>query len=334
MADNDRVNSLFRWGLLAAALGSGAGAQADFRLRASPDMQAPLSVRLSAQPPAGQTVVWNFGDGTQFTGNEVTHVFYRPGNYTIVATTFAGDRRIGEARANLQVKSAGDEKARLTLLLAPGALRLSDMGSVIYAPRQTRYFLDGKEIPISKTGLPVKSESVRVSNRRHTVSVVATAGGKTYRQDLNFMMAPVQTNPAFDAEVLRLTNGARAAGFNCKTLKTGGPKLPPLTRDPTLDSAAAAQSVGMALGGYFDHQSGLDGSSPARRLEATGLQVTESGENIASGQNTPAEVVQGWLRSYGHCENIMNDFTHIGLSYIFRPDSVQKTYWTQVFARP
>lgn len=311
-----------------------AAAQGQIRLRTSAEMQAPLSVEFIAPPAAGQQVNWDFGDGSAATGNTVSHTFYRPGRYTVVATLLAGGQKVGEARANLTVKAAGDERLNLTLLLSPGGLRLSDIDSVIYAPRQSRYFLDGKEIPVSRTGRPVKSEPVAVANGKHTASVVTVAAGKTYRRDLTFTMAPLQPKPAFDAEVLRLTNQARAQGFNCKTLRVGGPALPALTRDPTLDSAATAQSVGLALGGYFEHQSELDGSSPARRLRATGLQVSSSGENIASGQDTPAEMVDGWLHSYGHCVNIMGDYTHIGLSFIFRPDSIQKTYWTQVFAKP
>jgi uncharacterized protein YkwD len=31
-----------------------------------------------------------------------------------------------------------------------------------------------------------------------------------------------------------------------------------------------------------------------------------TGENIAAGQMTPEEAVAGWLRSPGHCANLMN----------------------------
>ncbi|PJI51521.1 hypothetical protein CTI14_58765, partial [Methylobacterium radiotolerans] len=53
----------------------------------------------------------------------------------------------------------------------------------------------------------------------------------------------------------------------------------------------------MALAGYFAHESALDGSTPLRRAQATGARFQVVAENIAAGQETPQEVVTGWLRS-------------------------------------
>lgn len=40
------------------------------------------------------------------------------------------------------------------------------------------------------------------------------------------------------------------------------------------------------------------------------------GENIASGQSSPREVVNGWLDSDGHCANIMQaNFDELGVGY-------------------
>jgi uncharacterized protein YkwD len=69
-------------------------------------------------------------------------------------------------------------------------------------------------------------------------------------------------------------------------------------------------------------------------VQVTGLRVRASGENIAGGQQTPQEVVDAWLRSPGHCRNIMGDFTHLGVSYVNRPGTTYVNYWTQVFATP
>ena len=83
---------------------------------------------------------------------------------------------------------------------------------------------------------------------------------------------------------------------------------------------------------YFDHDS-LDGRSPGDRIRATGFQPRTWGENIFAGPSTPAEVVDGWMKSPGHCENIMNPrFRFLGVGYASVPRSTYTNYWTQDFA--
>ena len=56
------------------------------------------------------------------------------------------------------------------------------------------------------------------------------------------------------------------------------------------------------------------------------------GENIAAGYGTPAQVVQGWLDSDGHCSNMLNpSFSLIGIGYADVQGSQYGSYWTQNF---
>lgn len=56
------------------------------------------------------------------------------------------------------------------------------------------------------------------------------------------------------------------------------------------------------------------------------------GENIAAGQRSAKEVVQAWMDSPGHRENIMNPkFKELGMGYLYLPDSKYKHYWAQLF---
>lgn len=49
------------------------------------------------------------------------------------------------------------------------------------------------------------------------------------------------------------------------------------------------------------------------------------GENIAQGQMSIAEVMDGWFKSPGHCRNLMNPgFKEIGVA-------LYNTYWVQDF---
>ena len=56
------------------------------------------------------------------------------------------------------------------------------------------------------------------------------------------------------------------------------------------------------------------------------------GENIAAGQSTPEEVVEGWMNSQGHRENILNpNYTQLGVGYTYAPNTDYKHFWVQLF---
>ncbi|KUN19967.1 stress protein [Streptomyces antibioticus] len=105
--------------------------------------------------------------------------------------------------------------------------------------------------------------------------------------------------------------------------------LPPLTVDPHLTAAAQAHSTDMIARAFYSHTS-PDGSRPWDRAAAAGANRRSIGENIACGQRSPAEVVEGWMNSPGHRANILKpDFTHIGIG--FAGGGSAGTYWTQLF---
>jgi uncharacterized protein YkwD len=71
-------------------------------------------------------------------------------------------------------------------------------------------------------------------------------------------------------------------------------------------------------------------------MTAAGYVGRTWGENIAKGQQTPEQVVQGWMDSDGHCSNIMNaGFNLIGVGYFAgmgsNPRFNSELYWTQNF---
>ncbi|MEV1065632.1 CAP domain-containing protein [Streptomyces sp. NPDC050263] len=120
------------------------------------------------------------------------------------------------------------------------------------------------------------------------------------------------------AEVVDLTNRERA--------RTG---LRPLAVDRLLATAAQAYSADMAARAFYSHTS-PEGSRPWDRAAAAGSTRRTIGENIACGQRSAAEVVEGWMNSPGHRANILKPaFTHIGVG--FAGGGPSGTYWTQLF---
>lgn len=133
----------------------------------------------------------------------------------------------------------------------------------------------------------------------------------------------------FENQVLLLVNQRRAAGASCGSSVFGA--APALSSHDQLRQAARCHSLDMATLNYFSH-TGLDGSNPGARIAATGYVAGTWGENIAAGQRTAQQVVDGWVASEGHCRNLMNkNFAELGVGYAFDADASYDHYWTQNF---
>ncbi|MEV6633095.1 CAP domain-containing protein [Actinoplanes sp. NPDC051470] len=127
--------------------------------------------------------------------------------------------------------------------------------------------------------------------------------------------APVQQ------QVLNLVNENRRRG-GCESL----------TLDRRLITAANRHASDMARRGYFAHES-PSGDGAGERVEDAGYDWKRYGENIARGADSAYEVVDGWMNSPSHRENIMDCKLHqmgIGLAF----DSDRTPYWVQDFATP
>lgn len=119
----------------------------------------------------------------------------------------------------------------------------------------------------------------------------------------------------YAGEVLRLVNVERA--------KAG---LPALTTNSTL--TAAANKRAQETKQSFSHTR-PDGSSCFTVLAEYGISYRTAGENIAYGQRTPQEVVNGWMNSPGHRANILkSSFGKVGIG-VYESNGV--IYWSQLF---
>jgi uncharacterized protein YkwD len=143
---------------------------------------------------------------------------------------------------------------------------------------------------------------------------------------------PVSQTPILASRALQLVNEARARGTRCGE-RSFAP-APPVRLSGTLGSVAFGHAADMATHDYFEHQD-LSGHSPADRVRAVGYAEKLVGENIAYGPKSAEEVVQGWLDSPGHCENIMDPrFAEMGIAYASGRSSKRGLYWVQVLAAP
>lgn len=72
---------------------------------------------------------------------------------------------------------------------------------------------------------------------------------------------------------------------------------------------------------------GHDGFDDRFEVIAEETGAMSMGENVAYGQTSAAEVMEGWLDSKGHRENIEGDYTHIGMA----ASADGTMYFTQIF---
>lgn len=138
--------------------------------------------------------------------------------------------------------------------------------------------------------------------------------------------APPAQAPAPGAvqQVLDITNQRRAENG-----------LPALGLNQALVNAAQAHSADQAARNTMTH-SGSDGTNAAQRIARQGYGWSAWAENVAAGYADATSVMNGWMNSRGHRENILDvrgyGFSEIGIGLAYAADGTP--YWTQVFARP
>lgn len=121
---------------------------------------------------------------------------------------------------------------------------------------------------------------------------------------------------SYAKQVVELVNKERAkAGLNALTLDT--------------EIASAALIRAKETEKSFSHTR-PDGRAFHTVLTDNGIKFNGAGENIAWGQRSPEEVMNGWMNSDGHRANILNPkFTKIGVGHY--QNSAGRNYWTQLF---
>ncbi|CAG8543751.1 9634_t:CDS:2, partial [Funneliformis mosseae] len=96
-----------------------------------------------------------------------------------------------------------------------------------------------------------------------------------------------------------------------------------------LTQAAQTQTDYMVMTNTLTHDN--PAGDIGQRVRNTGYVYSNVAENVAEGYGTNEEVrvMQGWMNSTIHRDNILNPvFVHLGAAF------GSETYWTQVFSSP
>lgn len=177
-----------------------------------------------------------------------------------------------------------------------------DIFDIIYLKRLIAYGIYPNKAPVITT--PVVTTSITVSTQITTTTVTTNT------------TEPIEK--AYASEVLKLVNEERAAV---------GKK--PLILNEKLCDAAMIRANEIVE--KFSHTRPNE-TDCFTILYEKDISFSSAGENIAGGRSTPSGVMDQWVNSKGHYENIISsDFTDIGIGYVYDPYNKYQYYWVQMF---
>ncbi|WP_229379490.1 CAP domain-containing protein [Fibrella forsythiae] len=172
---------------------------------------------------------------------------------------------------------------------------------------------------------PVATSSTSISSEGATATSSGVITGVVEVKSSGARAASV----ALQQEILTYLNAARSKSCLCGS--TTYAPAPALALNTKLNTASDKFALDLATYNYFSH-TGRDGSQPWDRMTREGYIWRTAGENIAAGYSTARTVVDGWLKSPGHCANIMNpSFKEVGVGYAYSATSTYKYYWVNDF---
>ena len=179
-------------------------------------------------------------------------------------------------------------------------------------------FLDGLGVPIPH-GPIIHNSRLLVPLRALAEGIDGSVFWDEASGSVYIYSDEVTDDSAWAREVLRLTNEIRVQyGLN------------ELVWDDKLAEAGREHCIDMAAREYFDHNT-PEGLTPMDRMHNAGIWRSYAGENIAAGQVDPQAVVEAWMESPGHRENILEPvYTSMGAAF-YRGGNLG-IYWAQEFS--
>lgn len=222
-------------------------------------------------------------------------------DFSGTASGFAGD--IEAAIAKQYPEAIGSQLAVSTdtLYLYPGMSRRFPLKS----ERGAAYSSGSEAIA------EVAPDGTITAKKPGTVRLTAASGGSSVEVTLYVLEEERPYYTENEWEVLKLVNSAR--------MKSG---KRPVSMARNLQKAAHVRAYEQML--LYSHTR-PDGSDANTVFDELGIDYRGMGENIAMGQSTPSVVMDSWMNSSGHRENILKTaYVHIGIGE-------KNKRWVQMF---
>ena len=147
--------------------------------------------------------------------------------------------------------------------------------------------------------------------------------------------APASSSPPPSAEArdtLQRINAYRAAGATCGTRRFD--PAAPVAWNALLEQAALKHATDMAARRTMSHTGG-DGSNMSERVAREAYAWGALGENVSAGYSSVPDALAGWMRSPGHCANMMStSFREVGVGAANAPGDTFGWYRAMVLGSP
>jgi uncharacterized protein YkwD len=171
-----------------------------------------------------------------------------------------------------------------------------------------------------------------------TPTNVRPSGSDTLVDTLTPPVAPANTESptaSLEGECSFKTNRVLEIELaNLITSKRAEEGLADLDEQAQLTEAARLHAEDMGCNGFFSHVSPTNGGV-LDRVAAVGYQYLTIGEIIAGGEISPEKVLQEWLDSPIHREQILDTkYRQIGLGFVQVEEQGYTYYWTVLFGEP
>ncbi|MCB8961267.1 MAG: PKD domain-containing protein [Ardenticatenales bacterium] len=292
------------------------------------------------------TYLWDFGDGQTSSEANPTHVYNITGNLLVTLQT---ENAFGSSVASGMI-FVGRAPTADMVLLAPASANIPAQFQAFGDESVTEYAwemgdgtqLSGESISHTYRASGEFAVTLHASNAYGTTSVtqlVSVAPG-IWTVYIPVIRTPgtsgQPTQPTEVAPEQPLTDAGPGASipeqlfwYVNEARRLHG--LPPVSYNYELTIAAQQHTDDMAIHGYTGH-TGVDGSSPADRLQRFGYTGAYAGEATAWGYDSPVPVVEFWVNSPSHRGMILNPAANeIGLGYTYNPNAPNIWYWTVEF---
>lgn len=192
-----------------------------------------------------------------------------------------------------------------------------DLDSILkqYSPKQDATCSGGNCAPTEQPTQPATQAPTQPATQPVTQAPTQPATQPSIAPSVPVVQTDSAYQKAYENEVVRLVNVERAK-YGLATLKVN-------------DLAVKGAEIrAKEITGLFSHTR-PNGTSCFTVCKELGISYRSAGENIAYGQRTPQQVVNGWMNSEGHRKNILSaSFTSIGVGCYRQGNTL---YWSQLF---
>lgn len=211
------------------------------------------------------------------------------------------------------------EAAGFTVQWFPDECRVTAFSSDL----KITMFADNRRIYINNIGY-ITDGDISISDGIFTIPLSAAASALDAEVSVSGNTVYLTSDIAVDCsgwqyDVLELINEQRSLYG-----------LRPFVWNSDLAAAAYEHCADMAERDYFSHDT-PEGLTPFERMRNMGIRYAAAAENIAAGQPDPQSVVEAWMNSPSHRENILDPkLNETGISFV--RGGTYGIYWVQEFA--